>query len=561
MKTLKFIKLVALNARFTHSCPALFYVRNELERNLPGVPVEICQFTINDPYHETFLRVVRHNPPVIMFSVSIWNASFSFRLINDIARAFPETMIVIGGPEATFAETSGLPEQCAVVRGEVEGLDHNFYQDLARGFLKREYHGGQAVFSGPYRESDFDGELRHRQVYYESSRVCPFSCSYCLSSVEAGVRFKTMEQVREELAMILSHRPKTVRFIDRTFNVDPGRALDIWRFLVSQGGDTAFHFEIAPGLFTEEMKTFLKGLPPGKFQFEIGVQSTTPEVLAAVNRKMDREPAFKNVTALIAMNNIHIHVDLILGLPFETRETFRKSFNEVYRLLPHYIQMGLLKVLPGTAIALKAMEYGLVWSSRPPYAVFVSRWMDAEVMADLYWFGECVESFHNSRFFRTVLSYIGRTRDDAFEFFTRLCGVCIKNGFFELAKTRDLMTDMLLETMQGFPDYSLALELLRFDCLRSGPRPACEAVLSAERMKETRNDLWKRMPQHLPPYYEHRTRDEFFKRGVFAWFSGDALRETGLIEKDRPQGGGHVCFLREEEGGVISARKAVLLPD
>jgi len=490
--------------------------------------------------------------------VYIWNADYTMRLVADLRRILPEVVIILGGPEATFMALASLPVGCTVVRGEVEGLGKDFFRDLATGTLHGEYFAAPAPpFVMPYRESDFAAHLENRNIYYESSRGCPFSCSYCLSSVGQGVRYRELAEVERELAQILAHGPKIIRFVDRTFNALPERALAIWRYLLAQPGETLFHFEIAPDLFSEEMLVFLTQVPQSRFQFEIGLQSTNPATLVAVNRKMDMVKAGENIRRLVALGNIHLHLDLILGLPCETEATFRTSLNEAFAMAPHHLQMGLLKVLPGTAISRAADEFGLVSSATPPYSVLATRWLNHADLRRLFWLGECLEGFYNNRFFRNTLDYIRKTGEEPFYFFAQLLSICQEADFFSLAKTQELMTRMLVELAQPRPDRELFRDLVRFDWLVSGQRllPPC---LVAEPSKEIRDYLWHHLPEELPPHYTRLTRNEFFKRGIFARFSGQLLNAVGLAE-GRAGGelptGGYVCFLQEQEYGAGHQRQ------
>lgn len=539
------ISLITLNARYSHSCPALFQVRNALAERLPESRSVLHQFTINDPYYQTLLRITGDQSDVLCFSVYIWNADYTMRLVGDLRRILPEVPIILGGPEATFMTPASLPEGCTLVRGEVEGLGDDFFRELAEGNLQGEYRGDSSPpFVMPYLEADFSAHLQNRNIYYESSRGCPFSCSYCLSSVEHGVRYRDLDEVYRELAIILAHGPKIIRFVDRTFNALPERALAIWRFLLAQPGETLFHFEIAPDLFSEELFNFLARVPQDRFQFEIGLQSTNPETLAAVNRKMDLVRAGENIRRLVAFGNIHLHLDLILGLPRENEATFRISLNAAFAMAPHHLQMGLLKVLPGTAISRAAEEFGLVSSATPPYSVLATRWLGHATLTHLYWLGECLEAFYNNRFFRNTLEYI-RKNEDPFGFFAQLLAVCQGADFFAYAKTQELMAGMLVKLSRSRADRGIFCELLRFDWLVSGQRilPDC---LAAESSKEIRDYLWLHLPEAHAPQYTRLTRNEFFKRGIFARFSGALLSTLGLAEGEVPSCG-YVCFLPEQE--------------
>lgn len=551
------ITLLAANARYTHSAPALFYVRNALAARLPEATIRLRQHTINDPYHETLLTVAAEQPDAFFVSAYIWSAAFLRRLLNDLRRLFPQTPIVIGGPQAPWLE---LPASvnATVVHGPVEGLPQAFYADLVRGVLAPAYHGdGAAPFAMPYRDEDFAGELRNRHLYYESSRGCPFACSYCLSAAQRGVRQRELPEVLAELGWLLGHRPAVLRFVDRTFNADPARALAIWRFLVEQPGETLFHFEIAPDLFTREMLDFLGTVPAGRFQFEIGLQSTHAPTLAAINRRVDLDRAFANIRALAAMGTVHLHLDLILGLPEETAASFRRSFNDAFALASHYLQMGLLKVLPGTPLAAAAEEYGLTASVEPPYGLLANRWLDQAALAELFWFGETVEAFCNNRYFVAFLRCLRQQDGDSFAFFAGLRDLCQERGLFGRAKTQELLSALLAEFAAPRPDRDLLLELLRYDWLACGHR-FLPAHLAPVPLKEIRDQLWQSLPADYPPFFAPRTRSEFFKRAVFAPFSGELLAALGWAS---PPDCGVICFLPEQEKSALQRQRAVLFSE
>lgn len=549
-------QLIGLNCRYSHSCLALFYVRHALEKNVVGAVVDITQLTINDPYYETLLRVSANSADILFFSVYIWNAQYVHRLVEDLAAIDPERMIVLGGPQAPFL--GELPASCTVVEGEVEGLPGQFYKDLEQGSLQQLYRAqpGQ-LFPFPYKEEDFSTELHNRMVYYESSRGCPFRCSYCLSSVAHKVGHKDIETVCQELGRILQHGPEIIKFVDRTFNDKPERALEIWRFLAAWPGDTRFHFEIAPDRFTGKMFAFLETVGPDRFQFEIGIQSTNTDTLSAVNRSMDVDAAADNISRLVQLDTIHLHVDLILGLPFETTESFRASFNRVFFLEPHYIQMGLLKVLPETAMRRDAEEHGLVFCRQPPYEILANRWLDYHVLNRLYLLSECVESFYNNRYFRALWKYLIHRDDEPFAFFASLLGVCEQHRFFYLSHTQKLLAEMLSILAGQRADKELLLDLLRYDWLRCGHR-FLPPFLEEKPLAEVRTMLRQILPPSMDALYDPRGRSEFLKSGVFLELSAEAVVQVGLGESDRAA---IVCFLPEQTSGVIKQSRVVLLED
>lgn len=548
-------RLVALNCRYAHSCLALFYVRNALETHLPATEIDFLQLTINDPYFQSLQRIIAGNPGVLLFSAYIWNVTFLHRLVVDIARIRPGQPIVIGGPQAMFM--GNLPDECSLVRGEIESIDPSFYRDCTRRELRPVYQAGQAAdFPFPYRPDDFLSHLQNRQILYESSRGCPFSCSYCLSATCSRVVHKDIATVEDELRIILQSRPSLVKFVDRTFNDIPDRALAIWKKLVEIGGGTRFHFEVAPDRFTRQQLHFLKTVPVGLFQFEIGIQSTDSKTLAAVNRQMDVDRALDTIRRLRAAENIHLHVDLILGLPEDNRQSFADSFCRVFSCLPHHIQMGLLKVLPTTPLAGESSRFGIIHCAHPPYEILATNSMNKLELADLFLFGECVERFYNNRYFPSLWRYLQHTGENPFAFFLGLLTVCKEKGFFQRAATQQLMVEILAGLVATRGDRRLLRELLIFDWLRCGHRYLPE-ILQGEPLSEHRTRLRKSMPLSYEPLYAARERNRFFKQGIFYPFSAQALQRAGLV----PEGqSAVVCFLEKEEPGLLGLRKCALVP-
>ncbi len=558
------IKIVALNARFTHSCLALFHVRNELEKNCSGVACEVCQLTINDSYYETLLRLTRGGPDYIFFSAAVWNSDRVEQLIRDLNGCLPDCRVVVGGPQAVVIGRNLSPLLCTVVSGDMEALDVAFYRDLEKKALQPLYGGSflqmeDRILLSPYREEDFSSHLRNRAIYYESSRGCPFSCSYCLSSAEKGVFHKPLPQVWQELSQILAHRPATLRFVDRTFNDRPERALAIWDFLMGVETETLFHFEITPDRFTEEMFAFLQTVPVGRFQFEIGVQSTHHQTLQAVGRMVELASSLRNIKRLVTIGSIHLHVDLILGLPFETRESFGRSFSELFATGAHYLQMGLLKLLPDTAISRDAENYSYASCKQPPYAVLANQWLDHAALQELYWFCECVEKFVNNRYFPSFWDYLRRKGEDVFSFFQELLALCLQENFFGLAATQEFMGHLLAQLIQTRRDGDLLLEILRYDWLRCGHRflPAfLQVTLAEEQPLAVRDEIYGQIASGGGGVFDKESRKQFFKKGLFLRFSGNCLGELGLSQ-DGEQG--VIIFLPERELSLYRLHKTVVV--
>lgn len=554
MSMAPYFQLVGLNCRFTHSCLGLYYVREGLGRRFPGTRIDIDQLTINDPYYDTLLKISGSGAEAVFFSVYIWNGTYVHRLVHDLVRIEPDRPIVLGGPQAAFL--GDLPGGCTIVRGEFEGIGEDFYRDLEAGELQPEYSAGPAPsFPFPYRGEDFGQSLQNRTVYYESSRGCPFRCSYCLSSVTHRVCHKDIETVCRELSEILAHAPRIIKFVDRTFNDDHRRTLAIWDFLAGQEGRTMFHFEIAPDRFSEEMFALLERVGPDRFQFEIGIQSTNPATLAAVNRQMDVEQAAANIRRLVRMDNIHLHVDLILGLPFETEERFLESFSRVFLLEPHYIQMGLLKVLPETPLSKQQEEFKMISCRQPPYEILANRWLEHRQVNRLHRFCECVESFYNNRYFRSIWAYLVVQGEEPAVFFQALLDVCEEHGFFDLSATQELLARMLALLARQREDGRLLMELLRHDWLRCGHR-FLPSFLEERPLADLRRELRRTLPPSMEGLYDARSRGSFLKQGVFLELSGAALDQLKLEEGSRS---GVACFFPDQTGGVIKHSRVGLI--
>ena len=557
------VKAVGINARFTHSCLALFYIRHELEKNIPEAHVEICQYTINDPYFATIQRLAEGAPDFIFFSAVIWNSDLVVRLVEDLLVMSDSCHLVIGGPQAEIVGSSfAFSKRVTVFVGNIEAAGVLFFEDLQKRRLQKRYHGSflktsKQQLDFPYRPEDFSEGLKNRHIYYESSRGCPFSCTYCLSSSEKGLFHKPLDQVFSELLAILKHRPKVVRFLDRTFNDKPNRALAIWEFLSNNGGQTLFHFEIAPDRFSEEMLRLLQNVVPGRFQFEIGIQSTNPDTLSAINRPIDSVAAQHTVARLRVPENIHLHVDLILGLPFDTVETFYRSFNDVFRLRPHYIQMGLLKLLPDTIIQQTAEDEGYLASTTPPYSIFASRWLAAADVRELYWFSECVEKFYNNRYFISFWRHLALTDIDMAAFFVDLTDRFKQRGYLWMAATQETLSSFLYDHAETLDDVELARELLIFDWLRCGHRFLPEHLKGDQAGNDLRRLLHRKLPAEMADLYTKSERSGFLKTSVFHLFSRKALVHLGHhLETDQAI----VCFLQKRESSVNRLNHIKVLP-
>jgi len=557
-------KLVAINGRYTHSSLALFHVRNELETYCGGIETEIVQLTIRDPYYEVLLRLSADSPDAIFFSAAVWNSDRIEELVHDLHSLMPDCLLIVGGPQAAVVGSAFEEGVCTVVRGAVEAVGTDFYTDLQKQTLQSYYGKSffhltdkQDRFRSPYRESDFATHLLNRNIYYESSRGCPFSCSYCLSSAENGTVHKNLDRVKTELDQIMAHAPKVLRFVDRTFNDLPDRALALWKLLLEYKAETLFHFEIAPDRISEEMFDFLETVPPGRFQFEIGIQSTHEPTLEAIKRKIDPQVAHATVSRLAAADNIHLHSDLILGLPYETKGSYLRSFTDIFAMGSHYIQMGLLKMLPDTAITASSEESEYIYCGRPPYSVLANKWLDRDTLQSLYWFSECVEKFCNNRYFPSIWAYLRRTEEDVSNFFEQILQVSQENRLFQLAPTQQFLCAILVQVINGREDEALLRELLIYDWYRCGQKNLPSSLEDETQDKRRlRDSLYEQLPADMEGLYSKKERNRFFKQTIFHIFSFDGIKEVCGTEST------HNClaFLLQREKSLTRLQKTVLLP-
>ncbi len=395
------ILLVGLNARYHHTNLALRY----LKRYCRGCPVEIllAEYTVNSDAEQILGDILKYRPSVAAFSVYIWNAEQVRLILKGIRMRSPETVLVLGGPEVSYnAEKwlSDIPSPDFLITGAGEA---GF-----RALLERDFLGEGPIINlknppfreipFPYSEEDLSG-LDHRYLYYESSRGCPFRCSYCVSSrSDQFLEFRDTETVLRELDFLLGFRPGLIKFVDRTFNVRGGRSREIWEYLMETyaRSGTVFHFEIHPAFLDDRDFQLLARCPGGLFQFELGIQSTHEQTLQAVGRKQDWEEVRDRMERLQGMKNIHLHADLIAGLPFEGLQELEKSFNRVYALGCDHLQLGILKLLPGTNIREETERFGILYRESSPYGVRATAWLDEESLILVERAARLVEVLHNA---------------------------------------------------------------------------------------------------------------------------------------------------------------------
>lgn len=467
------ILLAACNAKYIHSNLAVY----DLKAYSSDYDKEVLlrEYTINQPKDEILKDIYGSGADVVCFSCYIWNISFVRELIRDLAKILPETAFWAGGPEVSYdAEKflTEMPEMTGVLVGEGEKTFHDlleYYID-GKGSLGEirgiAYRDGEEIRHNGWRELmnlseipfvyEYLEEFENRIIYYESSRGCPFSCSYCLSSIDKKLRFRDLELVKKELQFFLDYKVPQVKFVDRTFNCKHEHAMAIWKYILEHdNGVTNFHFEVSADLLRDEEMDLMAKMRPGLIQLEIGVQSTNPETIRAIHRHMDLDKLKRCVDRVHSFRNIHQHLDLIAGLPYEDYDTFHRSFNDVYQMKPDQLQLGFLKVLKGSLMQGEAEKYGIVHKEKEPYEVLSTNWLPYGDVLKLKAVESMVEVYYNSGQFQHTLEYLVPLAKDAFTFYESLGAFYEKKGYSEISHSRMRRYEILLEYLQEETDVSV----------------------------------------------------------------------------------------------------------
>ena len=464
------ILLAACNAKYIHSNLAVYDLKaysSDYDEH-----VILREYTINQPKDEILKDIYSSGADVVCFSCYIWNISFVRELIRDLVKILPKTAFWAGGPVVSYdAEKflTEMPEMTGVMVGEGEKTFHDLLEFYIDGKDSLEeisgiaYRTGDKIIHNGWRElMDLSAipfvyehleKFENRIIYYESSRGCPFSCSYCLSSIDKKLRFRDLELVKKELQFFLDHRVPQVKFVDRTFNCKHEHAMTIWKYILEHdNGVTNFHFEISADLLREEEMELMSQMRPGLIQLEIGVQSTNPETIRAIHRHMDLKKLEHCVNRVHSFRNIHQHLDLIAGLPYEDYDTFHQSFNDVYQMKPDQLQLGFLKVLKGSLMQKEAEVYGIVYKEKEPYEVLSTNWLTYGEVLKLKMVESMVEVYYNSGQFWHTLEYLVPFEKDAFTFYEKLGSFYEKKGYSEISHSRMRRYEILLEYLQEETD-------------------------------------------------------------------------------------------------------------
>lgn len=527
---MKFL-LTAVNAKYIHTNPALYSLRAYAAKYGQGLgeQVRLAEYTINQRPNEILSGIYKQNPDVIAFSCYIWNITEVLSLVRELHKILPHVPIWLGGPEVSYRAEEVLdsyPELTGIMVGEGEETFLELLRHYAGAKTKeamKEIRGivfrmEEAVIATGERElTDLSrlpflyedlSQFEHRIIYYESSRGCPFRCSYCLSSIDKTVRLRDLETVKKELQFFLDRNVPQVKFIDRTFNCNHDHAMEIWRYIKEyDNGITNFHFEIAADLLNEEELRLLNTLRPGAAQMEIGVQTTNPQTIREIRRRMDVDQLKRIVERLHQGKNIHIHLDLIAGLPYEDYQSFGHSFDEVYAMQPEQLQLGFLKVLSGSYMAEKCEDYGLLYTDRPPYEVLQTEWLSYADVCRLQQIEEMVELYYNSNQFTRTLPYLERFFESPFAMFERLGAFYERKGYFVSTPSRIYRYRVLLEFAAEETDAKEALlkELLTMDVyLRENAKSRPDFAVDIAKFKQERNLFYRsgnNRTLHIEPFF------------------------------------------------------------
>ena len=468
------ILLVACNAKYIHSNLAVYDLQAYASDYADHIVLK--EYTINQQKDDIMRDIYLEHPDVVCVSCYIWNLSFVKELMADLTKILPDADFWAGGPEVSYDAEKFLTEN-SEFKGVMVGEGEETFKELAGHYVEKNpqnlknmtgicYRDGDQIIHNGWRQiMDLSSipfiykdlsEFKNRIIYYESSRGCPFSCSYCLSSIDKKLRFRDTETVKKELQFFIDNKVPQVKFVDRTFNCKHDHAMAIWKYINEHdNGVTNFHFEISADLLREEELQEMSTMRPGLIQLEIGVQSTNPDTIKAIHRTMDFEKLKGIVDRIHSFGNIHQHLDLIAGLPYEDYDSFRHSFNDVYALKPQQLQLGFLKVLKGSHMMEMCREYGIVYKTQEPYEVLSTKWLDYDHVLKLKTVENMVEVYYNSGQFQNTLEYLENFFQDAFSIYERLGSFYMEKGYGDVSHTRMRRYEILLEFLEDVPEISM----------------------------------------------------------------------------------------------------------
>ena len=501
------IVLAGINSQYVHLNLAVRYLKKYVEAN-SDLKIEIYETNINNQVFNIIKDIYELNPDKIIFSTYIWNKEYVVEIVRELKKVLPNVETILGGPEVSYKWEkfmANMPEVDALLLGEGEKVILNFLtkkDKKALGVVYRE--NGEIIFNGiepiienldivPFPYEDWELEDRTKIFYYESSRGCPFSCSYCLSSIDKTVRYYSLDRVKKDLKRFLDSPIKLLKFVDRTFNLKKERYMEIWKFLLENYREgITFHFEINANIFDDETLDFLEKVPKGYFQFEIGVQSINPETMVAIKRNNILDKLAHNVRRI--SRNIHLHLDLIAGLPYETYDIFKDSFNYVYNLKPEMIQLGFLKLLKGTQMYDEVEKYQYKYYSKPPYEVFSNKFISFGELVKLKNLEKMLDYYYNSEKFSYTCDFVIKNNfDSAFTFFEKIADYYDKKGYLKISHKEVALFNILYDfyVENNLKDLDIFVEFLKYDYLALGKPGSYPEWLKSNKDSELHNQLIK----------------------------------------------------------------------
>ena len=544
------ILLTAINAKYIHSNLAVYslraYAAGKCERYKEEIG--IAEYTINQPLDQILMDLYKRKPEVLCFSCYLWNIEYVEQLVAELGKIMPQTDIWLGGPEVSYHASHMLeqfPQVYGIMRGEGEEtfleLAEFYYYNSGKSLEQCEkvqrlkeivgitFRDGEEIIETadrsvmdlskvPFVYEDLD-VFKNKIIYYESSRGCPFSCSYCLSSVDKCLRFRDLGLVKKELQFFIDHEIPQVKFVDRTFNCKHSHSMEIWSYIKEHDkGKTNFHFEVAADLLNEEELNLISTMRPGLIQLEIGVQSTNEQTIKEIHRTMKFSQVTEVVNRVHAAKNIHQHLDLIAGLPFEDYNSFHKSFCDVYALKPEQLQLGFLKVLKGSYMEEKTKDYELLYQNRPPYEVLSTKWLPYSDVIRLKGLEEMVEVYYNSRQFEHTMELLEQVFGDAFVMFEEMSNYYEEHGYYGVNHNRVARYEILyafikevalvqyetLLTEEQFRQ-TLVMDLYLRENMKNRPAFAGDSLVSKE-VERTFYDTEAEEHQYLKGYEKYDKR-------------------------------------------------------
>lgn len=571
------ILLTTLNSKFIHTNLAIRYL-NQMVKDIEDIDVDIREYTINNELDFILKDIYVNNYDVILFSTYIWNVNDIVKICNNLKKVNKNVKIALGGPEVTYDSEESMKKYDFVdyiLYGEGELVFRDFVKSLKGDIDIKDVNGivyrnnGDIVKNKPMKDiENLDiipspyvdlnkAEYENRIVYYETSRGCPFNCQYCLSSTLQGLRYFSIDRVKSDLKALIDARVSQIKFIDRTFNANKKFAMEIMQFLMENDNDyTTYHFEVTAHLLTEDMLEFLKGCKEGLFQFEIGVQTTNEKVLEAVGRRDDFSKLSYVVQKIASYRNIHQHLDLIAGLPYEDYNSFENSFNDVFNLGIEHLQLGFLKMIKGTGIRNNADEHEFRYKDYPPYEVLYNKYITYNEILKLKDIEEILERYFNSKNFVLSMRYIIHNyyKESPFKFFEDFATYFDKNGYFNMSQGKNQLYKILLDfyTEKINKNIELFTEIIKYDYISLGKTSNVPGFMSKIEVEDFKNrcHLFLQNEENILKYiprFENTPAKQIIKHVHFEPFKYDILKLKENIKADLDKKESIVLFVYDDK--------------